>query len=62
MRNNYHSTIKMAFSMGIEKQWLPKEIIQSIPQSTSHGWKKESLNKFIWYAHAAPDLICIPLS
>jgi putative transposase len=43
----------MAFALGIQKEWLPQDFIKSIPRSTYHGWKNESLNKYIGYKHAA---------
>jgi len=52
-RNTYHSTIKLAYALDIQRQWLPKEFLTAIPRSTSHGWKSEIKEKFIGYEFAS---------
>jgi transposase InsO family protein len=48
-RKSYHSTIKLAFALDIHKNWLPKEFLETIPRSTTHGWKNETHDKFVGY-------------
>lgn len=38
-RTIYHSSVKLAFSLELEHEWLPQEFLATIPRSTSHGWK-----------------------
>lgn len=38
--NKYHTNVKVCYSLGIEKQLLPKDFIQTIPTSTVDYWKK----------------------
>ena len=51
-RKTYHSTIKLAFALDLQKEWLPKDFIQSIPRSTYHAWKGEEKDKFIGHKFA----------
>lgn len=51
-RRTYHSTIKLAFALNLEKKWLPAEFLRTIPRSTAHAWKRESKEKFIGYEYA----------
>ena len=46
IRTIYHSVIKLAFGLGLEKEWLPQEFLETIPRSTSHPWKSLSKEKF----------------
>ena len=45
--NSYHTSVKACFSLGIEKQLLPKDFLNRIPPSTSHSWKNEHPGKHI---------------
>jgi hypothetical protein len=55
-RKSYHSTSKMAFAMGIQKEWFPQDFIKSIPRCTYHGWKNQSLNRFVGYKHVGSTI------
>ncbi|MFC6269814.1 DDE-type integrase/transposase/recombinase [Frigoriflavimonas asaccharolytica] len=39
---SYHTNIKLCFSLGIEKQILPKAFLEKIPVSTSVYWKNKN--------------------
>lgn len=34
--NKYHSDLKLCYALGLEKQVLPKRMINEIPKITSH--------------------------
>ncbi len=40
-RKQYDSSIKIAFSLGLEKELLPQSFINTIPASTISGWRNE---------------------
>ncbi len=52
-RKTYHSTIKLAFALGIQKEWLPDSFRKSISRSTSHYWKDKSPESFVGYEYAS---------
>lgn len=52
-RNTYHSTIKLAFALDLQNNWLPESFIRTIPRSTYHGWKNEVKEKHIGYEYAS---------
>lgn len=45
--NNYHTGVKTCFALGIQEQLLPHTFIRSIPNSTSHCWKRENPDKYL---------------
>lgn len=53
VRNSYHTSIKIAHALDIQKQWLPNSFLQSIPRSTSHAWKDDYVEKFVGYEFAS---------
>ena len=38
-RKQYHSSVKLAYSLNLEEELLPKSFLKTIPPSTAHGWK-----------------------
>lgn len=40
-RRKYHSSLKLAHSLGLEKVILPKDFLETIPASTIHGWRHD---------------------
>lgn len=51
-RNSYHTTIKLAYALDIQKQWLPSAFTKAIPRSTSHGWKSEKSEMYVGLEYA----------
>jgi len=45
--NNYHTGVKTCFALGLQEQLLPQTFIESIPNSTSHYWKRENPDKYL---------------
>ena len=43
---SYHSTVKLCFSLGIEKQIFPEKFLKKIPKTTSHYWKTKKTEDF----------------
>lgn len=40
-RKVYHSSVKLAYSLNLEKVILPASFLKSIPRSTVHGWRHD---------------------
>jgi hypothetical protein len=45
--NTYHTGVKTCFALGLQEQLLPQTFIESIPNSTSHYWKRENPDKYL---------------
>ena len=43
---NYHSNVKLCYSLGIEKQIFPESFLDKIPKTTSHYWKTKKAQDF----------------
>jgi hypothetical protein len=46
-KNSYHTALKLAFNLGIEKKLVPKHIKDVIPTSTYKSWRQLNPNQFI---------------
>jgi transposase InsO family protein len=46
-KNSYHTSLKLAYSLGLEKQIVPKYIKDFIPKSTYKSWRQLNPNQFI---------------
>ena len=44
---SYHSGVKICYALGIQEEILPKNFSKNIPNSTSHYWKNENLDKYL---------------
>jgi hypothetical protein len=45
--NTYHTGVKTCFALRLQEQLLPQTFIESIPNSTSHYWKRENPDKYL---------------
>ncbi len=43
----YHSCVKICHALGVEKQLISHEFLDSISPSTSHYWKSDSVEKYL---------------
>ena len=49
----YHTAVKLAVALRLEKQLLPKELLEEIPTSTANYWQKNfDIHKLIGHQHA----------
>ncbi len=49
-RRKYHSSLKLAYSLGLENVLLPEEFLKTISASTVHGWRHDFNHKKL-YGH-----------
>ena len=45
--NTYHSQVKICYSLGLEKQLLPKTFTKGIPRSTYFQWRQTPSDKYL---------------
>jgi transposase InsO family protein len=51
-RKTYHSSIKLAYALGLQDTWLPRSFTETIPRSTYHAWKTQAKEKYVGYQFA----------
>ena len=51
--NTYHIGVKTYFVLGLQEQLLPQTFIESIPNSTSHYWKREKPDKYLGFDYVS---------
>ena len=49
----YHSSVKLAYAMGMEKQLLPESFRSQIAPSTAHHWKQDDPDEYIGSEYAS---------